>query len=64
MVSVTVDSFKKFLARDVELQKEATLVGPSFYPDIEDTPGRIVSAAERANLTSPPAWKVRKSFDQ
>ena len=53
VVSDTVDSFKKFFARDVELLKEATLVDPSFHPGIEYTPGRIVSAAERANITSP-----------
>ena len=59
-----IDSFKKFFAHEIELQKDAALAGPSFKPGIDDTPGRIVSAAEQANMTSPPAWKVRKSFDQ
>ena len=63
VVTDILDSFQQFFARDVELQREATRAGPSFKPGIEDTPGRVASAAERADLTSPPAWKVRKSFD-
>ena len=54
------EDFQKFFSREVELQKEAVREGPSFRPDMNDTPLRIMSAAESANLTSPPAWKARK----
>ena len=63
VVPEPIESFKKFFAHEVELQKDAAQTGPSFKHGIDDTPRRIVSAAEEANLMSPPAWKVRKSFD-
>ena len=59
-----VDGFKKFFARELDLQAEAVHAGPSFTPALGDTPLRMLSAAGLANLTSPPAWKVRKSVGE
>ena len=56
------DRFKKFFAQEIALQNEAIQAGPSFAVGAGDTPGRMVCAAERANLTSPPEWKVRKTI--
>ena len=53
--------FKRFFAHEVELQKEAVAKGPSFASGVDSTPGRIVSAAELVNFTSPPDWKKRKT---
>ena len=58
------DSFKKFFAQEIALQNEALQAGPSFPIAQGDTPGRMVSAAEIANITSPPSWKVRKPIDR
>ena len=58
-----VESFKKFFAHEIALQTEAIDAGPSFPIAIGDTPSRMVSAAEQANTTSPPMWKVRKTIE-
>ena len=63
VVPEPIESFKKFFAHEFELQKDAAQTGSSFKHGIDDTPGRIVIAAEQANMMSPPVWKVRKSFD-
>jgi hypothetical protein len=63
VVPEPIENFKKFFAHEVQLQKDVAQTGPSFKHGNDDTPRRIVSAAEEANLMSPPAWKVRKSFE-
>ena len=52
--------FEKFFSREIELQKASFDTGPSFRPEKDATPLRLLSAAETANVTSPPAWKSRK----
>ena len=54
--------FKNFFKQEIALQNQAIQAGPSFAIGVGDTPCRMVSAAERANFTSPPAWKVRKTI--
>jgi hypothetical protein len=63
VVPEPIENFKKFFAHEVQLQKDVAQTGPSFKHGNDDTPRRIVSAAEEANLMSPPAWKVRKTFE-
>ena len=58
---IPIDGFQKFFSYEITLQAEAVRAGPSFTPAIADTPLRILSAAESANFTSPPSWKVRKT---
>ena len=52
--------FQQFFSREIALQKASFDTGPSFRPEKDATPLRILSAAESANVTSPPAWKARK----
>ena len=59
-----VEEFKKFFALEVELQQQAVIGGASFSIGAKDTPLRMVTAAEQANRTSPPAWKVRKTVGE
>ena len=52
--------FKKFFAREIALQQGASQAGPSFAVGPSGTPNRMLSAADIANKTSPPAWKARR----
>ena len=61
---IPIDGFQKFFAHEIALQAEAVRLGPSFTPAMADTPRRILSAAESANFTSPPLWKVRKTVGE
>ena len=56
--------FKKFFAKEIQLQKDAVAAGPSFsMPALEATPLKMITAADEANKASPPEWKRRKTLD-
>ena len=55
-------AFVRFFTEDVRIHLDSLSQGPSLQSAVEDTPLRIASAADRANLTSPPMWKARKLF--
>ena len=54
------EAFRQFFIRETDLHKASLEHGPSFRPEKDATPLRILSAATAANATSPPEWKVRK----
>ena len=55
------DAFRQFFEAEMKVCREAETSGPSLSPAFGDTPLRIMSAAELANVTSPPSWKARRT---
>jgi hypothetical protein len=56
------DAFGKFFAREVELCKDSAAASSSNSAGFDATPTKVLNAAEAANVTSPPLWKVRKTL--
>ena len=60
--SDSCDSFCKFFSAEVRMCQDAAAASPSNSATVNDTPLRILTAAEQANVTSPPMWKARKTL--
>ena len=59
----TCEAFKKFFAAEMDLRSGASTDRGSASAGIGATPTKVLSAADLANQTSPPLWKVRKPLD-
>ena len=57
------EDFKKFFSQEIALQRNHTQAGPSISPKYDDTPCRIIAAADYVDECSSPAWKQRKLLE-
>ena len=58
------EAFSKFFQAEAGIYTSAATSDSAQRTAIEGTPLRILTAAEQANVTSPPMWKVRKTLPE
>ena len=58
------EAFSKFFQAEASIYTSAATSDSAQRTAIEGTPLRILTAAEQANVTSPPMWKVFKTLPE
>ena len=58
------EAFSKFFQAEAGIYTSAATSDSAQRTAIEGTPLRILTAAEKANVTSPPMWKALKTVPE